>query len=738
VKASIVVGALAACMLAGEAAAVEAQLWVQKDYADYERAKLTRLSLASDGRVSLAPVFRLLLDSPSAYLWALAEDARGNLYAGGGGPGGPGARVYLIPRQGAARVLAELDGLEVHALAVDGQGRLYAATSPDGRVYRIAAEGKAEVFYEPKAKYIWDLAFDRQGRLYVATGDRGEVHRVLPDGRGGIFYQTAETHARSLAVDRQDNLLIGTEPGGLIVRVDPLGRGFVLYQSGRREITAVAVAPDGCIYAAGVGARQPAAPAPPAPPPAPLPQPSPLPGTLAAPQQQARPAPAPAPAPPLTASAAQIAGGSEVYRIDREGFPRKIWSHAQDIVYALAFDPQGRPLIGAGNRGAIYRLDSESVWTALVNAPPTQVTRLLASRGGPIYAATGNLGQVYRLGPELEEEGTVESEPLDGGMFSYWGRLRFRATLNGGQILVSTRSGNLERPEQEWSQWSPPVTSAEGAPVSSPPARFLQWRATLRSGAGGVSPELRAVEVAWRARNVAPRLEQIEITPANYRTQPPALNLTPSQSITLPPLGRRTRPSAALSADSGSLTMQYAKGYRGARWAAFDDNGDELLYRIEIRGEREKQWKLLKDKVRDKHLSWDSTGFADGQYRLRVLASDAPDNPPEEALEAEAISEPFLIDNTPPEIAGLEAALEGGRIRLRFRARDALSPVVKAECSVNGGDWFVVQPKDRVSDSPLEEYEVRLPAPAGAELAVAVRVTDDYDNHAVATTLVGP
>ena len=63
--------------------------------------------------------------------------------------------------------------------------------------------------------------------------------------------------------------------------------------------------------------------------------------------------------------------------------------------------------------------------------------------------------------------------------------------------------------------------------------------------------------------------------------------------------------------------MQYAKGAIGARWVASDDNGDTLIYTVEIRGVNETAWKLLKDKVKEKYISWDSTAFPDGEYRLR-------------------------------------------------------------------------------------------------------------------------
>lgn len=722
-------------VLAPGLSAVETRWWTHKEYADYERARLNKISLASDGTLTLAPAVRLLLDSSSTYLWALAEDSRGNLYAAGGGPGGAGAQVHLIPPSGQPRVLVELDALEVHSLAFDPEGRLYAATSPDGRILRILPDGRAETYYDPRTKYIWDMAFDGEGRLYVATGDRGEIHRVLPGGTGSVFYRLPDTHARSLALDARGNLIVGTEPGGLILRITPKGEGFVLFQAPRREITAIAIAPDGAIYAAGVGVKQPPTPAAPAPTPAPAPQPSPLPSTLA-PQQQARPQPAPAPIPPLTASPALITGGSEIYRIEPDGFPRRVWSHAQDIVYAIAFDVAGRPLVATGNKGTIYRLDSDRTWSSLVTLPSTQVTRLLVGRGGVVYAATGNIGQLYRIGPEREAEGSVESEPLDAGMFAYWGRLQWRGAANGGEILISTRSGNLERPQQDWSPYSPAIRESAGA-VSSPPARFLQWRAVLRAAPDGRSPELRAVEIAWRQRNVPPQISQIEIAPANYRVPPPSLSLTASQSITLPPLGQRPRPSSPTTGgDSASLTLNYARGFRTVRWAASDDNGDELIYRVEIRGVRESEWKLLRDRVREKHLSWDTSAFADGEYQVRVIASDAPDNAAGEALSAELVSEPFLIDNTGPEIVGLQAAAEAGGIRLRFRARDAASTISQAECSINGGDWLALQPQDRIADSPVEDYDVLLPAGEGREYVLAVRVSDEFDNQTAARTVV--
>ena len=262
--------------------------------------------------------------------------------------------------------------MAIQAIAIDRQDRVYAATSPDGKVYRVDASGKAEVFYDPHAKYIWALAFSKSGDLFVATGDQGEIHRVTASGAGSVFFRTEETHARSLAIDANDNLIVGhrseradsarhaRRPGiravsGAQAR-DHGGRGRAGWKRSTRPASETS--------SLRFRAPAPAAPAPPVPPRA-------VGGiTLSV---GGRPSPHPA-AVPRRPRLSAIAGGSEIYRIQSDGYPRRVWSHAQDLVYALAFDAQGRLLAGTGNHGTIFRLDSDHSYTRLLNVAPTQVT----------------------------------------------------------------------------------------------------------------------------------------------------------------------------------------------------------------------------------------------------------------------------------------------------------------------------------------------------------------------------
>ena len=711
--------------------AVDTHIWEHSDEADFSRGTVKKLSIRSDGHLTLAPQLTELDSTTVPYLWALAQDSKGTLYYAGGGPTGNTTKVYALAHGGKPKEFASLTGLEVHALVVDSHDRVYAAVLPDAKVYRIDAKGKPELFFDAKCKYIWTMAFDKTGNLFVATGDEGVIYKVAPDGTGSKFFSTGETHARSMVFDDAGNLIVGTEPSGLIIRVTPAGEGFVLYQANKREVTAVAIN-QGMIYATATGNKTSGGSLPSLPPVVPA---TPAPpanvgggGTTVVVRTGGG-------APPSASLIGSISGGSELYRIDASGLSERIWSSASDVAYAIAFDADGKPLIGTGNHGSVVRVDSEQLSTNLLSAPPTQVTAFLKGKGGEIYAVTGNVGNVYSIGPGVEASGTVESEAMDANQFALWGKVHITQTLNGGSTMFETRSGNLNHTESHWSEWSKVDVTELGGAIHSPAARFLQYRLTLMKSASGQSPEVSLLDIAYLPKNVAPRVMEIEMAPANYRQ---AASISPLErsalpsgspaSITLPAVGQK-RSSAGLSSSEsgGSSTLQYAKGYITARWSASDANSDPLQFKIEIKGKTESMWRTLKDKLQDRYFAFDSTAFPDGLYQVRVTASDAPGNTPADALESALISEPFTVDNTPPEIVAGKPVVKGTRQTIRFTAKDALSWLDKAEYSVNGGEWNLLNPVNQVTDSQVLEYEVT----GEKGQLISVRIYDEFDNVVV-------
>lgn len=728
-----------AVIAATAALAVETKSWIHSEALEFDKGTLKGVTLSNTGRVSLAPKLTERLDAGAVHLWSAVMGGGGRVYAGGSD-----GKVYVLDASGKSRTLATLDGGgTVYALAATGDS-VYAATSPDAKIWRVGHDGKASLYCATKSHYVWALIPSGKDTLYAATGDPGQILKIDAHGKSTVLFDAGETHVRSLAMDGNGNLIAGTDSSGVILRVNAKGEGFVLHQTGKREVTAIAVAKDGTIYAAASGNHP--APAPVVPP-APIPAQPPAPAaTVPAPQQPAAQAAAPrgATAPPTIQPHAAPPGGSEIWRIGTDGEPTLFWSHPQALVYALTFDASGRLLAATGNQGRVYRIDSPQSYLRLVDTETSQVTALALLSGGGLVLATANPGKLYQAGPELETSGTLESDVFDAGTFTYWGRLRTESEASGGVVKLETRSGNLDTPEKNWSPWTA-ADPASGSRVASPSARFLQWRATFTAPAKSATrpPELSLVEVAYQQKNVAPVLDRIEITPYNHKFSAPSASLlggSASNSLSLPPIGqvRRGGPASPSTEPSGSATMSYEKGWIGARWKASDLNGDALEYKVEYRGEQEHEWKLLKDEVKENRVSWDASSFADGRYRLRVTATDSPDNYPAVTQTATIESEPFVIDNTPPRIEGFSAKSEAGKLVIRFHSADGLSDLNSAEFSVNGGEWKPARPATGMTDSASLDYLIEAALPSGTEWTVAVRVSDENDNVAVSKIVVRP
>ncbi|MBV8706764.1 MAG: hypothetical protein JO028_06225 [Acidobacteriaceae bacterium] len=723
--------AILSCLLfaAFQCTAVETHIWDQSDPADFARGTAKKLSVRSDGHLTLAPVSRELDSTSIPYLWVIAQDSKGTVYYAGGAPTGATTKIFALPHGGKGRVFAEVTGLEVHALAVDSQDRLYAAVLPDAKIYRIDSSGKPQLFFDPKCKYIWSMAFDRTGALFVATGDAGLIYRVTPDGKGVKFFDSQETHVRSMAFAQDGNLIVGTEPSGLVLRITPEGESFVLYQTNKREVTAVAER-NGLIYAAAVGNRT-------APVtvtgPAPVLPSNPAPITpTGAPRSGTNPPSLP---PSVGSLSASVSGGSELYRIERDGYAEHIWRSNTDVAYALAFDSAGKPLLGTGNKGVIYRIDSDQLSTQLLSLPPTQITAFLPGKDGLLYVATGNVGNLYSMANSLESSGSLISEVFDAHEFTYWGKAHMTSNVRGGAIVLETRSGNLSNPETSWSPWTKVNVTSEGGQVPSPPARFLQYRVTLNCSANSSSPELNAVDIAYLPKNIAPKIGAVEIAPFNYRQAPttpssehPAPASGSPTSLTLSAVGQK-RPALNLSTldTTSSATLQYNKGYLTVRWSATDANNDPLNFKVEIKPQDSSVWRVLKDKLADRYYAFDSTVFPDGKYIARITAADAPGNIPSEALTNSLESDVFTIDNTPPEITDLKVNGSGTKRQISFTAKDALSWIDKTEYSLNGSDWTLLQPVSKVTDSQSLTYRFEV----DGDQAIAIRVFDENDNVTV-------
>ncbi len=697
--------------------AADPAIWTLDSRSDFLKGDARGISVSDTGAITLAPKLTEVFKTDQQFIWSSAADTSGNIYLGTGGDG----KVFKVDASGKGSLLVDLKEMNVTALAIAKNGDLFAATSPDGMVYRISANGTSEVYFEPKEKYIWSLAALPDGSLAVGTGDAGKLYKVKNAGasrESSLLFDSGDTHIISLAVDAAGTLYAGSDQNGIVYRFGPGGRPYALMDSPLREIHAISIGPDGSVYALAVGdsaasaktAESSATPAAAESKPVTIEKPNPL--TAETPAKSR-----------YDLSTAR----SAVYRLSRDGDAEIIWSSATVTGFSISAAGDGKSVsIGTSDKGRIYNVTNEGRETLELQTNAGQISTFVRSGSG-LFATSSNQGSLFRVGPETVAEGTYDSAVLDTRGMSDWGRLWWRSS---GSVSVQTRSGNTQDPDETWSKWSTASSDQKGTQISSPQARYFQWKAILRAGP---KAELNEVNVSFATRNTAPEVLSIQVLPTNVGLiANPPVQVDPNIELSGMDLITFGIPNAA-----APPRRAFQRGATSLQWTAEDRNGDKLVYDVYYKETNEAEFKLLRADIGEPFITIDGQSLADGQYVLKVVARDTPSNPPNLARSGERITEPVNIDNTPPTVSSsVPPQINGDKARVTFDAADSGSYIARAEYSVNGEQWIPIHPEDGISDGPKERYTIEIPLKSPGEYAVTIRVYDANSNAGNARAIV--
>ena len=711
---------LMGCTMVTLAQAVTTSYWEVRSHEQFNKGTPENVSILSDGKVSLSPVLELLADTGEPFVWCLVQDSKGNLFAGTGNNG----KIFKIDKNARLTLWHDSEELEILSLAVDRHDNLYAGTSPGGQIIRLTPKGQADLFFSTEQEHVWSLAFDESGNLYCGTGDEGKIFKVNSNGRGELFYDTKETNVTVLTWWR-GRLYAGGEGNGLIYKIDSQSQGLMLFDAAEQEIRSLVFDGDGQLYAAATSGEGPRQRPPPQPPKAEKAQPPEVQTGEVSELMQSF----------IGEGAVQeVKGASTIYAIDGLGSAVTLWAGPEEVmVFSMILGARGDLIVGTGDQGRIYAVAADGSWSRLVDGQESHSLALFRGRNGDILVGTGNLGKVFRLRTDYQKEGTLESEVHDATFVARWGRISWEARQpRGAHVSLQTRSGNSQVPDETWSQWSAPYESTQGEAIESPPARFIQWRVKLSTSKETLTPTLERVWLAYVQRNLAPKITGVYV-------HHPTIEGGRGTNIS-----RREGKSSSF-ADQGEASSdlflgkdRLGPGVRKVTWQTQDPNGDRLRYDLYFRGEEEQEWKILKEDVRNSTYAWDGQAFPDGTYLLRVKATDSPDNPEGQALSAEKVSDPFVIDNTPPKVMEVDGQPgDEGRYQVSGQAIDELSSIAELWYSIDAGDWKALPPRDEVLDGPEEEFSFVTEPLSSGEHLIVIKAIDIAGNVGAGKTIIG-
>lgn len=690
---------VATCALVEAAAATEVRFFRLQSRQDFAEGELDGLAIDAEGTLTRSRGFHRLVRIEEPFVFSAARSRDGWIL----GTGNEG-RVLRVDATGSTETLWTAPEPEIFALLADPDGGVFVGSSPNGKVYRLAG-GEAEVVFDPEETYIWALARAPWGELLVATGDEGRLYAVNAAGEGRLVHDSDETHLRSLQA-LADTVLIGTAGDGLIQSLDGGGRVRTLFDADQPEVLAFARDATGGWYAAAVASEA---------------------SFTRANGKKSEDGDETENDDEVSVEVSEPASGGSDGGVRSailkggSGDVRSVASLDRETAYSLAWIDDAL-WIGTGVEGKVFSLhgDELSLQTTLDDR---QIMAIFADPE-PVLVTT-NAGALHRAGAPLEEA-TYTSQALDTGSMSLFGTLSWRGEGPDDRgVEFSVRSGLSSEPDGTWSDWSSPAAGSEVVLDEVPPGRFVQWRLTLADGVGN-DLHITSVELSYRQNNGAPRIRRFRAMDPGQILVPSTFN--PGDQVYEPAHPNRegifTTLEPAPESNGGRLKTLWRMGFRTLRWEAEDQNEDEMDFALSFRDAGgEGAWMRMAEEVDESYYSFDATALPDGLYRFRLTASDRPDNSAATALDVERVSEPVVIDHSPPRLAAVEKSGTGRVARIV----DALSPIRSAEISVDAGPWEPVAPSDGLLDGRTELLEIG--PPSGAELVV-LRVMDAAFNTA--------
>ncbi|HSP15587.1 MAG TPA: PQQ-binding-like beta-propeller repeat protein [Thermoanaerobaculia bacterium] len=710
---------LAAAAAASNLFAVAPQFWRIRSAEDFLGGEIDGFAVTSRGQLRPGPTAHKIATFTDPFVLAQVTAPNGDHFFGTGNEG----KVYRL-RGTEMKAIYTAPEPEIYAVAYR-DGTLYVGSSPNGKIYRVDPEsGKATPFYDPKQAYIWAMQFVGND-LAVATGVDGKLFRVSPSGEGKVWFDSSETHLRSIAVRPSGSVLVGGSGKGRIYSVAPDGSAHALYDSALNEISSIYVDPNGTGWAAAVSNVLPvAAPA--------KPQQQQQQQQQQQKQQQTTSSQGEAkkdeanPSVEVSFSFDEASGGGssaqpgagELYRINSDDFVETVRKFDREMIYAISGGPNGSILLSTGPQGRIYQFKDGEI-SLVANVSEKQVVSI-DSNGGATLITTTNSGAVYRLDNAASNKAEFRSTAKDVERFSRFGHYRIDGNhVDGGTLAIAFRTGNTRTPDTTWSPWTIASPLPEGS-INTPPGRYIQWKLSMPKPAPEISVE--TVTIAFMNRNVAPVIDSVTV-------QDPAVVFITSAYPSSPSVVEATNPDEygiftsldnprEKTADPGKKVFR--KGYRTIVWRGHDDNNDSLRYSVAFRQKGSERWLRLRDNIDENAVNFDTSQLPDGTYELRLVASDALENP-ELPLSDTKEGVEFTVDNTAPDV---KVTARGNDVLIHVT--DRMSPVGRVEYSADAQKWIRLIPVDGIADSPDETYKLSRSEVDGK--FVIIRATDAFYN----------
>ncbi len=381
----------------------------------------------------------------------------------------------------------------------------------------------------------------------------------------------------------------------------------------------------------------------------------------------------------------------EVYRVTPQGQANLYYAPEDpEPVTALAAKDAKTCLVGGPTLERLYLVDSPSRWTLLYRKDDLVCSKAVKGANGALYVALANPARVLEVDSKPATKGTFLSPVRDGTSPIQWGEAFWGGEqVNEQNVKVETRTGNSPEPDKTWSIWGGPFDNRQGQALTNPPGRYLQYKLEL-TASEKASPELYYLKILVRTPNSAPGLQ--------------VKGLESGEAV------------------NDTVTLQ-CKGT--------DPDDDPLVYSLFYRSVDETDWESAIHQQSKPALKWKVDSLAEGQYFVKILVSDVRTRA-EQALSAEKIIGPVLVDTTRPELklkSHSPEVTKSGVVVFEGFARDEGSGVNALQYSVDGGSRYAISSSEGAYSKALRLFKFEIKGLEKGKHVIKLFALDDAGNE---------
>lgn len=376
-----------------------------------------------------------------------------------------------------------------------------------------------------------------------------------------------------------------------------------------------------------------------------------------------------------------------IYRYNVSGKITEVYSTNNGYINSIEVIDDNKVIVAVGNQRKLVKIDLNTLLVSdfIITESRDFIKVKKFDVAQKIFAVTKKPVSLYSINKSMANQGEYISNIIDFGFNAKAGLSQITPSPSAGNLKMYFRNGNVNIPNQYWSEWTDNVLKLNFA-------RFFQYKIVMyKDRFVDISPEIRKITIPYIKVNRAPVIKDFSINKSansNGRRSPGSGQNRPSQQ------------SSSSNVKDHNIHLA---------WEVIDPDRDELLYKLYYKNLETDLWvEITENWIKENSYTLNTNHFKNGYYVFKLKVSDILSNTVENHSVRRRKSDVFLIDNSSPEITVERFIVDNHTLYLYALLHAEHSIIKEQHFKINHREWRFFPPEDLINDSKKEKIKLTL------------------------------